>query len=500
MKVNRTEIIKVAGYLGAGLLLAGYGRYLIHSVWSKWEIGMVSAGAVLLLLSIAFNYKEIVERLKSRSGRLGANTLILSAAVIAIFAVANFLGFRHHKRIDLTTQKFYSLSDQTKKIVSGLNKDVKMIKFDQADNQALKDQMSEYQYLSKRLTFEVVDPQVKPEIARDYQITKMGEFVVASGERTERLESTGEQDIVNAILKVTRDSLKTVCFVEGHGERATSGNDGEALSSGEGLIKKENYNTKTVTLGTGTQVPADCNVLVVAGPKQPLLQPETAMIGKYLDAGGKALLLIDPDTNPQLDEVLNAWKIEVGTNTVIDVSAAGQMMGGGPFAPLVLSYGSHPITRDFGRTMTIFPLARSVKAGDSGTSLLSTSEASWGESELKTGSQPEFTAGKDVKGPVSLGVAASKTIGDKEARMVVIGDSDFVTNRVLGFQRNKDLLLNSINWLAQDEDLISIRPKGPMSRRVDLTGSQQNLLRLLIVVLIPLAVMGAGAYIWWKRR
>lgn len=500
MKVNRSEIIKVAGYLGAGLVLAGIGRYLIHSIWSKWEISMVSVGAALLVLSIAFNYKEIAARFQTRSGKLGTNTLILSAAVIAIFAVANFLGFRHHKRIDLTTQKFYSLSDQTKKIVSGLNKDVKIIKFDQADNQGLKDQMSEYQYLSKRLTFEVVDPQTKPEIARQYQITKMGELVVASGERTERPDGSGEQDIVNAILKVTRDSLKTVCFVEGHGERATSSSDGEGLSSGEGLIKKENYNTKTVTLGTGTQVPADCSVLVVAGPKQPLLQPETAMIGKYLDAGGKAMLLIDPDTNPQLDEVLKAWKIDVGNNTVIDVSAAGQMMGGGPFAPLVLNYGSHPITKDFGRTMTIFPLARSVKPGDNSTSILLTSEASWGESELKAGAQPEFTEGKDVKGPVSLGVAASRTIGDKEARLVVIGDSDFVTNRVLGFQRNKDLFLNSINWLAQDEDLISIRPKGPMNRRVDLSGSQQNLLWLLIVVLIPLAVLGAGAYIWWKRR
>src|SRR5678815_2159788 len=166
MKVDRSEIIKVAGYLGAGLVLAGIGRYLIHSIWSKWEISMVSVGAALLVLSIAFNYKEIASRFQSRSGKLGANTLILSAAVIAIFAVANYLGFRHHKRVDLTTQKFYSLSDQTKKIVSGLNKDIKIIKFDQADNQGLKDQMSEYQYLSKHLTFEVVDPQTKPEIAR----------------------------------------------------------------------------------------------------------------------------------------------------------------------------------------------------------------------------------------------------------------------------------------------------------------------------------------------
>ena len=255
-----------------------------------------------------------------------------------------------------------------------------------------------------------------------------------------------------------------------------------------------------MALASQTQVPADCDVLVVPGPKKPLLQPEAAMIGKYLDAGGKAMLLVEPDSDPGLDEIFKAWKIEVGNNTVIDVSAAGQMFGGGPYAPLVMKYGSHAITKDFGRTMTIFPIARSVKGGENGTSLLETSEASWGESELKAGSTPEMTEGKDLKGPLSLGVTASKTIGDKEARLVVIGDSDFATNRVLGFQRNGDLFLNSVNWLAQDEDLISIRPKGGTNRRVDLTGSQQNLLFWFLVVLLPLAVIGTGAWVWWKRR
>ncbi|MEP7271199.1 MAG: Gldg family protein [Acidobacteriota bacterium] len=302
------------------------------------------------------------------------------------------------------------------------------------------------------------------------------------------------------------ESLKAICFLDGHGEKALTDSEGEGYSSIDANLKKENYETKAVSLVTMSEVPSDCAVLVVAGPKRPLLQPEVAMIGKYLDGGGKALLLLDPDTDTQLTEVLKAWNVDVGNNTVIDVSAAGQMFGGGPYAPLVLTYGQHPITKDFVRTMTIFPFARSVKVGEasgsgvSGATLLTTSEASWGESEMKAGGTPQYDEGKDLKGPVTLGVAVSKSVVGKEARLVVIGDSDFAANRAIGFQRNGDLFLNSVNWLAQDEDLISIRPKSQTNRRVDLSASQQNLLFWLFVLVMPLAVLGTGAYVWWKRR
>lgn len=506
MKVNRQELLKIAGYIGAAFLVSGYARYWNQEIWGKWEIALVSVGGALLLLSLIFNFRSILSLFSSRTGRLGANTALMTLAVIAIFGIVNFLGYRHHKRLDLTSEKLYSLSDQTRKIVAGLQKDVKIIKFDKEDDPELRDRMTEFRDLSKRLSYEKVDPQLKPEIAKQYTVSRMGELVVAAGSRVERPPGASEQELTNAILKVTRESLKAVCFLDGHGEKATSGSEGEGYSSIEASLKNENYETKTVSLVTTDQVPPDCAVLVVAGPKNPLLQPEVASIGKYLDGGGKALLLIDPDTDSQLNEVLKTWNVDVGNNTVIDVSAAGQMFGGGPYAPLVLSYGAHPITKDFVRTMTIFPFARSVTMGQStgsgasGTTLLTTSEASWGEVEMKAGVAPKFDEGKDQKGPINLGVAASKSVAGKEARLVVIGDSDFASNRAIKFQRNGDLFLNSINWLAQDEDLISIRPKSQTNRRVDLSASQQNLLFWLFVLLMPLAVLGTGAYVWWKRR
>jgi ABC-type uncharacterized transport system involved in gliding motility auxiliary subunit len=505
MKVNRQELFKIAGYLGAAFLGAGYIRYSVLETWTWLEKGLLIAGGVLLLLSLIFNLKNILGLFRTRQGRLGTNTAVLTVAVIVILVILNVLGYRHHKRVDLTAEKLYSLSDQTKKIVTGLQKDVKIMKFDQNEDVDLRDRMAEYKDLSRRLTYEWIDPQKKPEIARQYAVTRLGEVVIAAGNRTERPSGTSEQELANAILKVTRETLKKVCFLEGHGEKALTDNEPTGYAAVEKNLKDENYETQTIALASATQVPADCAVLVVAGPKQSLLAPEVAMIGKYLDSGGKAMLLFDPDTDPAAGDLLKAWNVQLDNDTVIDVSAASQRFGTGPYAPIVLNYGAHPITRDFGRTMTAFPLARSIKVGEASgsgattTSILTTSESSWGETELKPNVPPQLGP-TDTKGPVTLGVAATKTTEGKEGRLLVIGDSDFASNGAIRFQRNGDLFLNSVNWLAQDEDLISIRPKSSTNRRVDLTESQRNTLFWLLVALIPVAVIGSGGYIWWKRK
>jgi ABC-type uncharacterized transport system involved in gliding motility auxiliary subunit len=189
---------------------------------------------------------------------------------------------------------------------------------------------------------------------------------------------------------------------------------------------------------------------------------------------------------------------------VLDASGAGRLIGLGPAAPIAGNYPDHAITKDMKRVATFFPMARSVKsAGSSGgafsTELIKTSENSWAETELKN-NEAKLDEGKDTKGPISLGVAATKSVGEKEARLVVIGDSDFATNRYIRLMGNGDLFFNTVNWLAQDEDLISIRPKSKTNRSIAMTEAQQSTLWWLTVMFMPLAVIGAGAYIWWKRR
>ena len=504
MRINRDEIFKSAGYLGGALLIAGYLHYAINETLNTFNKVPMIVGAALLIAAAIFNFGAIRSYFGRRSTRLGTNTVVMTGAVIAIIAVVNVFGYRHHKRIDLTTEKLYSLSDQTRKIVSSLGQDVQVIKFDNKDDQLLKDRMQEYRDISKRITYERVDPQDRPDMAKKHGITHMGETIVVAGSRTERLEETGEQAITNAILKVTREKLKKVCFVEGHGEKplvAGEKDQGEDYAAVDRALKNENYETASINLVTSRQVPADCDVLVLAGPKQSLLPQETATIGKYLEGGGKAMLLLDPQTNPNLGDVLTGWGIQLGDDLIVDQSAVGIQLG--QAVPIARAAGSHPITKDFGRSMMLFPLARSVSTISGGdatsTELLKTSDESFAETDYKDG-RADFTAGKDKKGPVTIAVAATKSSGDKESRLLVIGDSDFAANAYVENVRNGDLFLNSINWLAQDEELISIRPKSPTDRKITMTGSQTNMLFWLTIVFMPGAVIGSGCYIWWKRR
>jgi ABC-type uncharacterized transport system involved in gliding motility auxiliary subunit len=507
MKINRNEIAKIIAFIGPVLLLGGYIRYSVRETMGPLNLSLLIVGGVLTLGAIALNLRAIRESSRRRSTKLGANTTMMTLAVIAIIGFANFLGYRHHKRIDLTTEKLYSLSDQTRKIVSDLKKDVRVVLFDQDDRQGLGDQMKEYRNLSSHFSFERIDPQKNFEATKQFKITQqlqLGDVIVVCGDRTEKPKDTTEQSIINAIIKVTRDSLKKICFVEGHGEKKLSStNEGDGYGVVDKTLKTENYETKTINLVSTNDVPSDCDVLVLAGPKQSLFPQEASAIGRYLEKGGKAMLMIDPDTDPKLDDVLHAWGIQLGNNTVVDTSAVSQFFQMGAGVPVVRSYAAHPITRDFGSTMTLFPLSRSVEStpgsGSSNADLLKTSEDSWAQADVKDG-KVQFVEGRDKKGPITLGVASSKTEGDKEARLVVIGDSDFAANQFFTIQRNGDLFMNSINWLAQDEDLISIRPKNASDRRVSMTEADQNQMFWITLVLMPLATIGSGVYIWWKRR
>ena len=505
MRFNRGEIFNTLGYVGGALLLAGYLRYSIQETLSLASKILLIGGGVLVVVSLAVNFRAVIGFFSKRSARLGTNTAVMTAAVLVILGLANFLGYRHHKRFDLTSEKLYTLSDQTRRLVGSLQKDVRIVRFAKNPDPDLRDRMIEYENLSHRLHYEQVDPQEKPEAAKQFGVTRMGEVIVTTGARTEHLNDTTEQDITNAILKVTRDEVKTLCFVEGHGEKSTSSTDPSGYSAAENELTKEDYKVQSVNLVSAGGVPAACSVLVVGGPTKAYFPQEVSMIGKYLDAGGKALLLVDPDTDPKLDEVFQAWNIAVGKNTVVDVSGMGRLFGTGPAVPLVVDYGIHPITKNFERYMTFFPLARTVaiadhsRAGPQATELLKTSPASWAAANI-SGKTVAFNPKTDQKGPLSLGVAADRKAGGKEARLVVIGNSNFAANRWVNLQRNGDLFFNTINWLSQDEDLISVRPKSPANRQVVLTESQQRMLWLGSVIFLPGLVIVCGAVIWWKRR
>lgn len=508
MKLARKDVLLTAAWIGAALAAAGLIRFTIENELTRKNEWLMISGGVLLLVWLAGSFRDLAGFFGSRSGKLGLNALALILAFVAILGLINFLGFRHSTRWDWTPEHLYTLSDESKKVLGGLKQDVHFIRFDKVSGRdALADTMAEYRKASPHVTYQVVDPQERPDIARQYEVRQMGDIVVASGTRIEHLKETDEQTLTSGILKVTQSRQKSVCFVTGHGERSLSAGDGQGYSGVQKELERENYTVQPVNLVEARQVPAECDVVVVAGPKAGYFPEETEALEKYLDAGGKVLALVDPGADPKLDALFAPWNISVSKDLALDVSGAGQLFGLGAAVPVVTHYGSSPITEALESRMTFFPLARTVTAVDKKnyqkpvTELLFTSNRSfaknnWDEKQKEL----KFEQGKDQPGPLTLGVSEERREGQKTARLVVIGNSAFAANAFLTLQSNGDLFDNSVNWLAQDENLISIRPKLPTNRRLTLTVAQERLFYWFSVILVPGIVLLTGVVLWWKRR
>ncbi len=507
MKINKRELLKTVGWLGGAVLLAGLIRWQLEGELRWFSIVLLGAGGVMFLAAVVLNFRAIADYFRKRPTRLGTNTLVLAAAVLVILGILNFLGYRYHKRFDLTEQKLYTLSEQTKQIVGGLAQEVRILEFSKEANATLEALLPEYRLLNRNIRFERIDPQERPELARQYEVRREGEVIVVSGERTERLTEFTEQGLTNTILKVTREAVNTVCFTEGHGEKSLNSSNRDGYRLVENTLRAERYQVRAFNLVVEKGVPAECTVVIVAGPQTPFFPQEAELLKTYLDGGGKLLLLLDPFFEDGLGDLLKSWNIQVGDDLIIERNLFSQLAGTGPVVPLVADYGVHRITEKV-PAQTMFPEARSVRRGEANNGdveaveLLKTSEQSWAETDItKQGGRVEFNEGKDLKGPVSIGVAAQKKLGEKKsARLVVIGDSDFAADAGIRQASNADLFFNTVGWLAEAEDMITVRPKNPTNRRVNLTAAQQTMLFWFTVVLLPGAAIVAGAYVWWKRR
>mgnify|MGYP001560600205 CR=1 FL=1 len=250
----------------------------------------------------------------------------------------------------------------------------------------------------------------------------------------------------------------------------------------------------------------------MAGPKGDYLPLEIEAIKKYLTGGGRGFFMLDPTVEiPNLAQLLSEWNITVRNDLVIDENPVAQIFGTRPEMPLVIKYGSSPIVQPLARVATLFPLTRSFevgkdfKAGVTTDSLCETTPDSYGVADFTSKmTQVTFRAGKDFKGPLSVAVSGSFSSGSgeekKEGRFVALGSSLVASNSYLGFQGNRDLVMNMVKWLSADEDLISIRPKPPESQQLNLTTKQMRTLLFGGVFGLPVLIIAAGVTVWWRRR
>jgi ABC-type uncharacterized transport system involved in gliding motility auxiliary subunit len=512
------------GIIGLVLLIFGIVDHQIAPGFRFFVWVNLVAGVFALVLWITSSGAAIGSMIGQRSTRYGANAIIYSAAFIALIIAANYISARHHRRLDLTTEKIYSLSSQSEQVVKNLKEPVKLIGFfPGGENPTARDLYATYAYASPKISYELVDPDKHPELAERYKVTVMNttHIQVGTGDNSHGTNVTelNEEAITNAIIRATKNTKKIIEFLDGHGEADI---DDAQNSSGLGELKKdlegEGYEVRKLELAQLPKVPDGTSMVVVAGPEKPLLQHETEQLQDYLKGGGRMIAMFRPERHDQsidekaLNDLVSQWGVKAENDIVVDQVVrlfAGPALG---LNPIVQDYGTHPITKNF-KQRTVFPMTRSLtieenlKKGLTATALAKTSATSWGETDLNMlfKQQKAQLDDKDLRGPLNVAVAVNGELaelgwGKGDARMVVFGSTEFVDNQYISNFFNRDFFVNSADWLAGEENSISIRPRSLRASRFRLTVDQFSVVFALSVLLLPELLLIIGIAVWWERR
>ncbi|MFP4122983.1 MAG: Gldg family protein [Coleofasciculus sp.] len=566
--------LKYLFWFGPILTIMGITAQEVAGEWSPVSLALLIAG--LLIIGLWFLLLDQIAPgfWGRRSTQVGTNAIIATLAMFVIIGLINFLGVRYGVQIDLTENQLFTLSPQSQQVVRNLDQSVKVWVFESPANPADQELLENYRRYGSNLEFEFVDPQLQPELAQKFNVNYIGEVYLEYGNQRELVQtiSQGEQgerlsevQLTNAIERITGDRTDKVYFLQGHGERPLEASDEGGLSQAVSALETKNFTVEPLNLAEQSAVPDDASLIVIAGPKRALFEPEVQALEDYLAQGGSLLVMIDPDTNPGLEPLLSDWGVMLTNQIVIDASGQG-LVGLGPATPLVTQYGDHPITQDFGTGFSIYPLAQPVDTqpveGIKETPLVVTSPQTWAENTPEQ--QPlEFNEQEgDRPGPLVLGVALSREAEsstaspesepeateipeaegedtdepevtetpeasptaspeespkaspspiqtdksqakeeEAESRLIVYGNSNFATDSWFDQQLNPDIFINSVSWLSKrDEQALSISPKEPEDRRINLTPVQSGILGWLALLIVPAFGFLTAGMLWWLRR
>lgn len=539
-------IKKYLNYIALGLIFLSIVSVKIWPYKKTQFLTLLIVGIVLLVIYIWFNLSEFQQGFKRKSFLYSSNLVVIIVLVLGILVLANYIFSKYHHRFDFTEAKLHSLSDQTVTVLKNLKQDVNIKSFflEGNYNQArMENLMKIYSYHSTKIKHEFIDPDKNPGLVKRYEVTEDGTSILESGDKESRITAVGEEDITNAIIKVSRESKKVIYWLEGHGEASVEDSEEGGYSLAKSELEKLAYEVKKLELALPDTFPDDVDLLIIPGPVKDLFPDELEAVKKYLQTGGKVFLMVDPEAAPGLKDYLAEFGVKLENDLIVDT--VSRLMGGDYFMPVVSQYEFHAITEKFNYA-TFYPYTRSVEEteevpdGVSVDVLAKTSENSWSERQLDE-QEVKFDEEKDEAGPISLAVVATidykepepeeKTeeepvkeseaeekdksqdeLGENEeqepfeekpksdGRLAVFGDSDFVTNRYYYLSGNGNFFLNTVNWLTEEADLISIQPKTSFPKTIQLTPSQGRMIFWVSLIILPLAVLVTGVTVWMRRK
>jgi len=506
--MEMSRFIPILGGVGVILALAGViAPFLLPQ--SQWLTTVCEILALLCLSIVCVYHLKTIKRFsQQRSTRMGLNSIVAVVLVGAILVILNFLAARHAPEWDYSETQHFTLSRQTYQVLRKLEQPVaiKVFAHERSPNfAAFRDLLNTYTKETSKVTVEFIDPERQPDIAKTYAISEIDTAVVESSAQKIYLNDASENEVTNALLRVTQTAKKHLVFLTGHGEKGLTDQQSSGLSRAQDALEKQGYQIDAIPNMTSEHIPTTTTV-IMASPQEPLPKDEQANLQHYLEQGGHLLLLVDPQNHDSVDALTQQWGVTLGDGIVVDEEH--RLGRGSPTALQIRSFTGHDITDEF-TVPILLPVSRYIDFDmENGqdwefVSLAQTSEKSWAEMNTTT-TNPELNIEEDVEGPLTIAAALTAKTATQEdktpAKIVIVGNSAFVTNGYLTYPGNTDFFLKTIAWLADEGHLVSITPKEPAFRPFVPNPSQEQALLFFQVLFLPLFTLFLGFSVWKKRR
>lgn len=429
---------------------------------------------------------------------------------LGILVFAALLSLRHYIRLDLTSTSEHSLSEKTKKVLEKVKEDILLLGFAREgidEYSQLKRLFAAYEYLSKNIKAKLIDPVRSPSIAQKYNVKQFNTVIVEGYGKTQTVKFPNEENITNAINRLVEGKVRKIAWVIGHNERSYNDEKEKGLSLLKEALEGENFEIHEINL-LRESLDSSYDLCVIAGPESAFMEEEKEALEAYLKAAGSIMLFLEPLSDAGLREFLNKNGIIVRDDMVVDKFSKAQ--GGDFLLPVVVAYADHGITKGF-RVATVFRSARSVSTDKERlkeidlTELAFTSKDSWAETDIEALFRGKVSMDeKDLQGPVCLAaIAEGRDIGQKDkmnGKLVVFGDVDFVSNQFISLGGNRQLVMNTVNYLCSRLDFINIEKIHKPIQPLLLTSNQRRIVFWLPVVAIPLIVLFISLVMWLRRR
>ena len=498
--------------VGVVLLFFGASSILVEQRLTSGASYPLIAGVALLISYAILDPTAVRDLVSSRRSRFGTLSVLVTAIVLGIVVMGNVLAARSTQSLDLTRYKVNTLAPESIQVTRRLDSDARVTLWDNSSDPSLTtatNLLSRYQAVSRHFKVAVTDPNFDPASARAQGVSSLDVIVIQYHGKSQILSAgaQGEQDVTAALLRLESSRTPEVCWVGGDGEVDLKNTDSiQGYSSASDQIVKNNYSIKDLILSAATAVPGDCAIVAIVGPTKQLPDAALQALTDYLNGGGRLLLAVDPwrdaAVTARYSSALTAYGLSfTGGLAVPDAAHAAR---GEPTAVAVIQYGGSPITKGLSNSVSFFPETTTIEAATTADVTQTPVARTTAESYLITvPRQPPFSqqAG-DKQGPFTIMETAERApTGGKKSRVVLVGTGAFAENEVLQAQDvNIQLLTASLNYLTEQESLISIPPKPSSTQALSLTQEQQNLNLWITLLALPLLVIGGGLAVWWRRR